>query len=122
VISGPVAPDPSELQILHEMIPFAVSLGIELLEATSDVVRARLDWEPQRCTAAGVMHGGAIMALADNCGVCAFLNLPAGAHGTATIESNANFLRAVTADGITANTRPLHRGRTLIVLDRGGAG
>ena len=100
------------------MIPFGALLGIELLEATSELVRARLDWAPERCTVAGVMHGGAIMALADNCGgICAFLNLPEGAHGTATIESKTNFLRPVTADGITAVTRPLHRRRTLIVLE-----
>jgi 1,4-dihydroxy-2-naphthoyl-CoA hydrolase len=65
-----------------------------------------------------VLHGGAIMALADNCGgVCAFLNLPEGARGTATVESKTNFLRAVRDGAITATTRPLHKGRTLIVLE-----
>ena len=66
----------------------------------------------------GVMHGGALIALADNCGgVCAFLNLPAGARGTATIESKTNFLRAVRDGAVTATTRPLHAGRTLMVLE-----
>ena len=42
------------------------------------------------------MNGGALMALADNCGgICAFLNMPQGATGTATIESKTNFLRGV---------------------------
>ena len=64
------------------------------------------------------MHGGAIMALADTCGgVCAFLNLPEGAHGTATVESKTNFLRAITSGSANATTRPLHKGRTLIVLE-----
>jgi uncharacterized protein (TIGR00369 family) len=64
------------------------------------------------------MHGGAIMALADTCGgVCAYLNLPEGAQGTATIESKTNFLRAITAGYAKATTRPLHRGRSLIVLE-----
>jgi uncharacterized protein (TIGR00369 family) len=64
------------------------------------------------------MHGGALMALADNCGgVCAFLNLPEGASGTATIESKTNFLRSVSGGAVTATTRPLHRGRTLAVLE-----
>jgi uncharacterized protein (TIGR00369 family) len=58
------------------------------------------------------------MSLADSCGgVCAFLNLPDGAVGTATIESKTNFLRGVREGEITASTRPLHRGRTLIVLE-----
>ena len=61
---------------------------------------------------------GALMALADTCGgVCAFLNLPEGASGTATIESKTNFLRGVREGAITASTRPLHAGRTLIVVE-----
>jgi 1,4-dihydroxy-2-naphthoyl-CoA hydrolase len=64
------------------------------------------------------MHGGALMALADTCGgVCAFLNLPGGASATATVESHTHFLRAVRDGAIIATTRPLHRARTLIVLE-----
>jgi uncharacterized protein (TIGR00369 family) len=64
------------------------------------------------------MHGGALMALADNCGgVCAFLNLPNGSRGTATIASATNFLRAVRDGAVIAITRPLHKGKTLIVLE-----
>jgi 1,4-dihydroxy-2-naphthoyl-CoA hydrolase len=103
---------------LANSVPFAAELGIELLEATPEVVRARLDWKPERCTAGGVMHGGALMALADNCGgLCAFLSLPEGARGTATIESKTNFLRAVREGTVTATTRPLHSGRTVMVLE-----
>jgi 1,4-dihydroxy-2-naphthoyl-CoA hydrolase len=107
-----------DLDDLNELNPFTALLGIQLLEATSDLVRARLDWAPERCTSGGIMHGGAIMSLADECGgICAFLNIPDGAHGTATIESKTNFLRAIAAGAVTATTRPLHRGRTLIVLE-----
>jgi uncharacterized protein (TIGR00369 family) len=45
------------------------------------------------------------------------LNLPEGAEGTATVESKTNFLRGVRDGAITATTRPLHRGRTLTVLE-----
>jgi uncharacterized protein (TIGR00369 family) len=103
---------------LANAIPFAAVLGIEMLEATPEMVRALMRWTPERCTAGGVMHGGALMALADNCGgLCAFLNLPEGARGTATIESKTNFLRAVRDGAVTATTRPLHSGRTLMVLE-----
>jgi uncharacterized protein (TIGR00369 family) len=79
---------------------------------------SRLQWTPERCTTGGVMHGGALMALADNGGgVCAFLNLPDGAVGTATIESKTNFLRAVREGAVTASSRPLHAGRTMIVVE-----
>ena len=81
-------------------------------------MRARLQWTPEHCTTGGLMHGGALMALADTCGgVCAFLNLPEGASGTATIESKTNFMRGVREGAITASTRPLHAGRTLIVVE-----
>ena len=108
----------TDLDSLRDLIPFAAELGIELLQADPDVVRARLEWTPERTTTAEVMHGGAIMSLADTCGgIGAFLNLPKGAQGTATIESKTNFLRAVRSGWITAVTRPVHKGRTLIVLE-----
>jgi uncharacterized protein (TIGR00369 family) len=110
-------PDPTPDQI-RDLMPFAVLIGVELLEAGPELVRGRMDWAPERCTTGGLLHGGAAMALADTCGgVCAFLNLPEGATGTATIESKTNFMRAVREGSITASTRPLHAGRTLIVLE-----
>lgn len=111
-------PPELDLDAIRDMVPFAVTLGIELLEAGPELVRARLEWAPEHCTTAELMHGGALMALADNCGaVCAFLNLPEGATGTATVESRTSFLRGVKRSGVSAETRPLHRGRTLCVLE-----
>ena len=113
-----MTPGAADLTAVRDMIPFAAELGIELLEAQPELVRGRLEWTPQRTTTADVMHGGAIMALADTCGgVCAFLNLPEGSGGTATIESKTNFLRAVRGGSVTATTRPMHSGRTVIVLE-----
>ncbi len=103
---------------MDDGIPFSKLLGIELLEATPELVRARLQWAPERCTAGGIVHGGALMGLADNCGgLCAFLNLPEGAKGTATIESKTNFMRAVRGGAVTATTQPLHAGRNFMVLE-----
>jgi len=103
---------------IRDTMPFAALVGIELLETTPQLVRGRLAFSPERCTAGGLMHGGALMALADSCGgVCAFLNLPDGAVGTATIESKTNFLRGMRDGALTASTRPLHAGRTMIVIE-----
>jgi 1,4-dihydroxy-2-naphthoyl-CoA hydrolase len=64
------------------------------------------------------LHGGVLMALADSAGgICAFLNLPEGSTGTSTIESKTNFLGPVRAGHVEAISRPLHRGRTVIVVD-----
>ncbi|MBV8944655.1 MAG: PaaI family thioesterase [Solirubrobacterales bacterium] len=106
-------PRPAELQ---SMIPFAVTLGMELVSVRPDEVVGRLAWREELCTTGGALHGGALMSLADNLGgVCAFLNLPAGA-GTATISSSTNFMRAVREGHVTATARPLRVGRTVIVV------
>jgi len=105
-------------QQIRDMVPFAAFIGVELTEAGPELVRGRMDFASERCTTGGLLHGGALMALADTCGgVCAFLNLPEGAIGTGTIESKTNFLRAVREGAVTAVTRPLHAGRTTIVLE-----
>ena len=110
-------PEP-DLQLLRKLVPFAATLGIEMLDAEPDLVSARLPWSPELCTMGGLMHGGVLMALADNGGgTCAYMNLPEGATGTATIESKTNFMRAVREGAVTANSRPLHRGRTVIVVE-----
>jgi 1,4-dihydroxy-2-naphthoyl-CoA hydrolase len=100
-----------------EQMPFAVSLGLIDVEATPESVSASIAWSPERCTGAGIMHGGVLMAVADSVGGwCAYLNLPAGAT-TATIESKTNFLRAVRTGVVRATARPLHVGRSVIVVD-----
>jgi uncharacterized protein (TIGR00369 family) len=97
-------------------MPFTAALGVVLDGAGADEVRGRLAWAPERCTTAGTMHGGALMALADSLGgLCAFLNLPPGA-GTATISSSTVFTRAVREGEVIAVTRPLHVGRSTIVV------
>jgi 1,4-dihydroxy-2-naphthoyl-CoA hydrolase len=97
-------------------MPFAASLGIELDGAGRDEVRGRFAWDASRCTVGGVLHGGALIAFADSLGgICAFLNLPAGA-GTATIESKTNLFRAVRDGVVRGVCRPLHVGRTTIVV------
>lgn len=98
--------------------PFTSFLGIEMVSASPHEVRARLAWSEDLCTAGGVMHGGALMGLADNVGgFCAFLNLPDGAGGTATIESKTNFFGPVREGHVNATSRPLHTGRRTIVVD-----
>ena len=101
---------------LRQTMPFASALGIELVSATGGEVRGRLDWAPERCTSAGILHGGALMAFADTMGaVCALLNLRPG-ESTSTIESKTNFFRAVRGGSVDATCRPLHVGRTTVVV------
>jgi uncharacterized protein (TIGR00369 family) len=93
-------------------MPFAELMGVTLIEADLDRVMARLVVSEDLCTAGHIVHGGALMALADTVGAAAtVLNLPAGA-GTTTIESKTNFLSAASAGTILIATAvPIHRGR-----------
>jgi uncharacterized protein (TIGR00369 family) len=101
---------------LIAMAPFAVTLGMELVSATPEEVVGRLAWREELRTIGDALHGGVLMSLADNLGgLCAYLNLPAGA-GTATISSSTNFLRGAREGHVTATARPLRVGRTVIVV------
>ena len=68
---------------------------------------------PDLCTAGGVCHGGAYMAFADTVGaVGTVVNLPPNAR-TTTIESKTNFMGAAPVNTqITAESIPLHRGKS----------
>lgn len=100
-------------------MPLCATLGITASEASAERVVAHLAWQPELCTSGGLLHGGAVMALADAAGgACAFLNLPDGAIGTSTIESKTNFLGAVREGAsVVATATPLHRGRTTVVIE-----
>ncbi|HET7465360.1 MAG TPA: PaaI family thioesterase [Candidatus Dormibacteraeota bacterium] len=104
------------MDALMDSMPFARHLGIEVGQASRDEVRARLAWSEHLCTSGGALHGGALMALGDTAGaLCAFLNLPDGAV-TSTIESKTNFFRGVRDGHVDAVARPLHVGRSTIVV------
>ena len=103
---------------VRDAMPYAETLGLELLAAAPDEVRGRIAWEERLTTAAGLLHGGVLMGLADTVGAyCAYLNLPDGSSATATIESKTNFFAAVRAGVIEARSRPLHRGSRTIVIE-----
>jgi uncharacterized protein (TIGR00369 family) len=107
---------PEITEFVNAQMPLGGTLGIRTFGGP-DEVDATLEWAPGLCTAAGVLHGGVLMALADSAGgVCAFLNLPAGAT-TATIESKTNFLGAIREGTVTARARPLHIGKRTIVVE-----
>lgn len=95
------------------LIPFAHTLGVEIIEASKDRVVGKLLVRPELCTSGGTLHGGAVMSLADTLGaVGAFLSLPEGARSTTTLESKTNFLSAAKAGTIvTGEATPVHSGK-----------
>jgi uncharacterized protein (TIGR00369 family) len=97
-------------------LPFAKLLGVELVSITPDRVEAVLQVRDDLCTRPAVLHGGALMALADTLGAIATVaNIAEGAT-TTTIESKTNFFAAVlVGETARAECTPLHRGRTTMV-------
>jgi uncharacterized protein (TIGR00369 family) len=95
---------------------FGGMLGVRFVEATPDRLVAELLVRDDMCTVPGIMHGGAIMAFADELGGMATgLNLPKGA-GTTTIESKTNFFApGRVGDTVRAECVALHRGKRTMV-------
>lgn len=100
-----------------EYMPFAQTLGMQIEQAEKDELVARLTVTTAVCTTGKIMHGGALMTLADTLGAMgAFLNLPEGAKATTTIESKTNFLGPAPLDSeIVARCTPVHIGRRMSV-------
>ena len=98
--------------------PFAELMGMKVTHISREKVVAELFVRDELENRMGVLHGGAIMAFADNLGGTATMaNLPPGAR-TSTIESKTNFFAPIPiGDTARAECTPLHRGRTTMVWE-----
>jgi 1,4-dihydroxy-2-naphthoyl-CoA hydrolase len=96
--------------------PFADLMGMKITHVSRDKVTAEMLVRDQLENRMGVLHGGAVMAFADNLGGTATIaNLPDGAR-TATIESKTNFFAPIPiGDTAHAECTPLHKGRSTMV-------
>ena len=96
--------------------PFAELVGMKITRLSRDKILAELFVRDELENRMGVLHGGAIMAFADNLGGTATMaNLPPGAR-TATIESKTNFFAPIPiGDTAHAECTPLHRGKSTMV-------
>jgi 1,4-dihydroxy-2-naphthoyl-CoA hydrolase len=97
-------------------IPFAETLGVKITHISKERIEAELIVRSEIETVGGTLHGGAIMAFADNIGAMATVaNLPVGGR-TTTLESKTNFFAAIPhGETARAECTPLHRGRTTMV-------
>jgi 1,4-dihydroxy-2-naphthoyl-CoA hydrolase len=95
---------------------FAEFLGVKLTHVSPDRVTAELPATENLNNRFGIMHGGAVMAIADTLGGTATIaNLKEGQQ-TTTIESKTNFFAAVPIGDVAfAECVPLHRGRSTMV-------
>ena len=96
--------------------PYADLVGMKITLISKDKVLAELPVREALNNRFGVLHGGAVMSLADNIGGTAtFANLREGER-TATIESKTNFFAPIPVGDVAfAECTPLHKGRTTMV-------
>ena len=93
-------------------------LGIELMEAGDDWLRARMPVDGRTRQPADVLHGGASVVLAETLASWAatFCVDPAKFHCVG-LEINANHLRPVAEGFVYGTARPLHLGRSTQLWD-----
>jgi uncharacterized protein (TIGR00369 family) len=103
------------MQRLFEPL-FPGLMGVRLTEVGAERVVAEMAVRPELCTAGGILHGGASMALADTLGaVGTFVNLPEG-KGTTTTDSSTKFIGAAkVGTTVVGECVALHRGRSTMV-------
>jgi uncharacterized protein (TIGR00369 family) len=97
---------------------FPGDLGIEPLEIEDAVARARIMVERRHLHPGGFVHGGVWTGLGDTVASWAtFRNIPPGWDFT-TIELKLNVFGAgLHGDEIIAEARPLHAGRSTVVIE-----
>lgn len=108
--------DEKSWAIATEQPAFGQLLGVKIIDATPEYLEAEVLISKQFANRNGVLHGGALMGIADNIGGTAtFLNLKPG-QSTTTIESKTNFFRSVAiGETLKARCEPLHKGRKSFV-------
>ena len=87
-------------------------LGIEITEIGPDFLRGRMPVDERTKQPAGILHGGASVALAETLGsMSAWMCLEPGFTGVG-LDINANHIRAMREGWVHGECRPVHVGRT----------
>lgn len=96
-----------------DLMPFTKLLGLKVTSAEPDRIVAELQVRDDVCTTGNILHGGAIMTMADSLGaIAAYMNIPETAKATTTIESKTNFMRAAPNGSLViGECVPMHVGR-----------
>jgi uncharacterized protein (TIGR00369 family) len=100
----------------NQNLPFAKMIGTRILALSKDGITAELTVTEELANPNGVLHGGVLMAMADNLGGRSTIANLAPGWSTTTIESKTNFFASVpVGDTVHAECTALHKGRTTMV-------
>ena len=93
---------------------FMLHNHIELESVEPDRAVFRLDIRPESCNPYGIVHGGALVTLADTvAGTAAFTT----GRTCVTLDSSMQFLAAARGDKVFCVATPKKVGRTILVYD-----
>lgn len=93
-------------------------LEIEYVELTPDRVVMTMPVGPKTRQPAGILHGGASVALAETAATMATaINIDPKKFNPVGMEINANHIRSKIDGVVTATATPFHKGRTTMVWD-----
>ncbi len=88
-------------------------LGIELLEAGDEYLKARMPVDRRTHQPAGFLHGGASVVLAETLASwAATFCVDQSKHHCVGLEVNANHVRPVRDGHVVGTARPLHLGKS----------
>ncbi len=109
---------PSAEQLNEVLLGFDRHYGLQLLEVTDELVRARVDVRDELKQPAGLVHGGVYASMAEAMASLAtgLSVLPQGSTAMG-LSNSTSFLRPVTGGVVHARATRLHRGRTTWVWD-----
>lgn len=93
-------------------------LGIEVVDFGDDYLIARMPVDHRTKQPAGLLHGGASVALAETLGSFgSYLCVDPALYDCVGVEINANHLRSKTDGFVEGSARPLHLGRKIHVWE-----
>ncbi|MCC7366460.1 MAG: PaaI family thioesterase [Dehalococcoidia bacterium] len=96
---------------------FGQLLGLDMYERGEGVSRCRLLVRPELLNPHGVLHGGAMYALADNGMGAAVYSQMDESESCATIEVKIVYIAPVREGTVDCETRVVNKGRRIAVLE-----
>lgn len=95
--------------------PFSSILGIEVLDIGHGFVRLRMPFSKRLTQPFGILHGGAIVSLADSAVAKALATLLSPDQKIAAIEIKCNFLAPIEKGVMIAEGKIIHKGNRISV-------
>ena len=94
------------------------ALGIETLEVTAETARGRIPVEDRIKQPFGLVHGGALAAIAESlCSQATFMSVAGDGMSAQGLSNHTSCFRPIFSGSVNAAARRVHRGRTTWVWE-----